>query len=332
MVRLQELSEHPLLKSSLWQTAPVDCPAGSPVFVNSVVAFVPRRGMTPESVLASLHEIEREFGRKPKKVLNEPRLLDLDLIAFASEIRAGKELTLPHPRAHQRRFVLQPLSEIAPDLILTGREKTVLQLLEELPSAAVSTPRKLPSRSGRSSRATALCVALLGIFLFSGASGRADGPAAPGSPASAIVAHLQYREVDFAPLCWEIDVARSARFIREPAFVGPQVFRGRFVLDYNSNQSLPFAWDIQERRLYLDLNHNGDLTDDPKGVLTAADRYLQLFRDLRLQFGSEGGPYDILVDAHVFEQATRRVCSFTCAHSGKVRWNWGGGEMVSGGD
>ena len=67
-----------------------------------------------EAVLASLQEIEREFGRKPKKVLNEPRLLDLDLIAFASETRAGKELTLPHPRAHERRFVLQPLSEVAP--------------------------------------------------------------------------------------------------------------------------------------------------------------------------------------------------------------------------
>jgi 2-amino-4-hydroxy-6-hydroxymethyldihydropteridine diphosphokinase len=324
MERLQEFSEHPLLKSSLWQTAPVDCPAGSPVFVNAVVAFVPRRGATSESVLASLQEIEKEFGRKPKKVLNEPRLLDLDLIAFASETRAGKELTLPHPRAHQRRFVLQPLSEIVPDLVLPGRKKTVLQLLEELPPAAALTLRKLPVRSGRSSRAAALCVALLGTFLCSGASGRADGPAGPGPPASAIIAHLQYREVDCAPLCREINVARSARFIREPAFVGPQVFRGRFVLDNDTNQSLPFAWDIQERRLYLDLNHNGDLTDDPKGVLRAADRDLQLFRGLRLRFGSEGGPYDVLVDAHVFEQGdTARVFLY-------VRSLWEGAVELGG--
>ena len=144
MERLQELSEHPLLKSSLWQTAPVDCPVGSPVFVNAVVAFVPRRGETPESVLATLQEIEKDFGRKPKKVLNEPRPLDLDLIAFGSETRAGKELTLPHPRAHQRRFVLQPLSEIAPDLILPGQKKTMSQLLGEWPPAAGLTPRKLP--------------------------------------------------------------------------------------------------------------------------------------------------------------------------------------------
>jgi 2-amino-4-hydroxy-6-hydroxymethyldihydropteridine diphosphokinase len=309
MERLRELSEHPLLKSSLWQTAPEDCPAGSPAFVNAVVAFVPRRGATPESVLATLQEIEKEFGRKPKKVLNEPRPLDLDLIAFGKKTRAGKELTLPHPRTHQRRFVLQPLSEIAPDLILPARKETVLQLLGELPPAAALTPKKLPVRSGRSSRAAALCVALWwGIFLGSDAYGRADGSAGPGSPASAIVAHLRYREVDFAPLCREINVTRGARFTREPAFVGPRVFRGRFVLDDVSNQSLPFAWDVRERKLYLDLNHNGDLTDDPAGVLTASDGDLQLFRGLRLRFGSEAGPYDVLVDAHVFEQGdTARV-------------------------
>jgi 2-amino-4-hydroxy-6-hydroxymethyldihydropteridine diphosphokinase len=324
MERLQELSEQPLLRSSLWQTAPVDCPAGSPLFVNSVVAFVPRRGATPESVLTGLQEVEKEFGRKPKEVLNEPRPLDLDLIAFASETRASKDLTLPHPRAHERRFVLQPLSEIAPDLILPAQKKTVLQLFEELPAAAPSNPKKLPVRSRRRSRSPALCVALLGIFLSFGASGGADSPVGPGLPASAIVAHLQYREVDFASLCGEINVTREARFVREPAFVGPQVFRGRFALDDDSNQSLPFAWDIQGRRLYLDHNRNGDLTDDPKGVLAASDRDLQLFRSLRLRFSSEGGPYEVLVDAHVFEQGdTARVFLY-------VRSLWEGAVELAG--
>jgi 2-amino-4-hydroxy-6-hydroxymethyldihydropteridine diphosphokinase len=100
-------------------------------------------------VLTSLQEIEKELGRKPKKVMNEPRPLDLDLIAFASETRAGKKLTLPHPRAHQRRFVLQPLSEIAPGLILPAQNKTVSQLLGELPAAAALTPRKLPEKIKR---------------------------------------------------------------------------------------------------------------------------------------------------------------------------------------
>jgi 2-amino-4-hydroxy-6-hydroxymethyldihydropteridine diphosphokinase len=142
--RLQEFTEHPLLKSSLWETEPVDCPAGSPVFVNAVVGFLPRTGETPESLLAKLQRLEQESGRRPKQVLNEPRPLDLDLIAFGNETRASKELTLPHPRAHERRFVLQPLSEIVPDLILPGQGKTVLQFLSELPPAAAPASTKLP--------------------------------------------------------------------------------------------------------------------------------------------------------------------------------------------
>jgi 2-amino-4-hydroxy-6-hydroxymethyldihydropteridine diphosphokinase len=133
MERLQGLSERPLLKSSLWQSTPVDCPPDSPIFVNAVLGLMPRAGETPESLLAKLQAMEKEFGRRPKQVLNEPRPLDLDLIAFGYEKRATRELILPHPRAHQRRFVLQPLSEIAPDLILPGQSKSVAQLLALLP-------------------------------------------------------------------------------------------------------------------------------------------------------------------------------------------------------
>jgi 2-amino-4-hydroxy-6-hydroxymethyldihydropteridine diphosphokinase len=131
--RLKSLSDEPLLESSLWQTTPEDCPSGSPPFINAVIGLAPRLGETPESLLAKLQAIEKEFGRQPKKVLNEPRPLDLDLILVRTEMRATKELTLPHPRAHRRRFVLQPLSEIAPDLIMPGQVKNVLQMLAELP-------------------------------------------------------------------------------------------------------------------------------------------------------------------------------------------------------
>jgi len=133
MKRLEEISAAPLRRSSLWQTAPIGCPPGSPPFVNAVVALVPRTGETPESVLAQLQALEKEFGRRPKNVQNEPRPLDLDLIAFGSETRQTRELVLPHSRAHQRRFVLEPLAEIAPELVLPGQEKTVVQLLAELP-------------------------------------------------------------------------------------------------------------------------------------------------------------------------------------------------------
>jgi 2-amino-4-hydroxy-6-hydroxymethyldihydropteridine diphosphokinase len=137
MARLQNFSREPILKSSLWRTTPVDCPPDSPKFVNAVVGFVPQKNETPESLLAKLQKLEKESGRVPKKVLNEPRPLDLDLIAFGSEIRHSPELILPHPRAHLRRFVLQPLSEIAPDLILPGQTKSVSQLLAKAPTDEV---------------------------------------------------------------------------------------------------------------------------------------------------------------------------------------------------
>ena len=138
MERLQELSDEPLLKSSRWETTPVDCPAGSPMFVNAVAGLRPRPGETPETLIGKLQLLEKEFGRQPKKVLNEARALDLDLIAFGMERRATEGLVLPHPRAHERRFVLRPLSEIAPDLILPGQTKTVKELLAELkPDTAI---------------------------------------------------------------------------------------------------------------------------------------------------------------------------------------------------
>jgi len=129
---LQSLSTAPLLRSSLWQTSPVDCPPGSPVFVNAVVGLVPDEEETPESLLDRLQSWEKEAGRRAKLVLNEPRPLDLDLISFGEERRSTQPLLLPHPRAALRRFVLQPLSEIAPDYCLPGQSLTVAQLLAAL--------------------------------------------------------------------------------------------------------------------------------------------------------------------------------------------------------
>ena len=136
MERLREVSTQSILKSSLWQTTPVDCPPDAPLFINAVAGIFPRAGETPESLLAKLQQLEKEFGRRPKTVVNEARPLDLDLITFGRETREAPLLILPHPRAHQRRFVLQPLSELAPDFILPGQSKTVEQLLSELPPDA----------------------------------------------------------------------------------------------------------------------------------------------------------------------------------------------------
>lgn len=126
-------SREPLTVSSLWHTPPVDCPPGSPPFLNAVAGLSPHPEETPETLLEKLLALERRFGRSPSSLRNAPRPLDLDLIAFGQQQRHGPHLTLPHPRAHLRRFVLQPLSELAPDLILPGQVLTVAQLLERLP-------------------------------------------------------------------------------------------------------------------------------------------------------------------------------------------------------
>ena len=132
--RLRERSASGFAASSLWRSTPVDCPPGSPQFLNAVTSFHPHAGETPETLLGHLQTLEREFGRPPKLVLNEPRRLDLDLILFADEVRSTPQLTLPHPRAHLRRFVLEPLCEIAPGLVLPGQTLTVRELLAGLPT------------------------------------------------------------------------------------------------------------------------------------------------------------------------------------------------------
>jgi 2-amino-4-hydroxy-6-hydroxymethyldihydropteridine diphosphokinase len=134
MARLQGLADESMVRSSLWQTTPVDCPPGSPPFINAVAGLRARAGETPETLLRKLLALEVEFGRRPKQIPNEPRPLDLDLICFGGETRDTPGLVLPHPRAPVRRFVLQPLSEIAPELILPGQDRTVRELLAGLPA------------------------------------------------------------------------------------------------------------------------------------------------------------------------------------------------------
>ena len=129
---LEALADGPVCCSSFWESTPVDCPPGSPRFVNAIACFVPQPGETPESLLAKFKMMESEAGRRPKQVLNEARPLDIDLIAWGAERRATDTLVLPHPRAHLREFVLRPLAELLPDLVLPCQIRTVEQLLGTL--------------------------------------------------------------------------------------------------------------------------------------------------------------------------------------------------------
>ena len=78
--------------------------------------------LTPEDLLKKLLEIEQEFGReRPVGIHNAPRTMDLDLLLYEGETRSGAFLTLPHPRMHERAFVLVPLCEIAPEVQIPGK-------------------------------------------------------------------------------------------------------------------------------------------------------------------------------------------------------------------
>ena len=138
--RLHAMAAGRFVSSAFYRTAPVDCPPGTPDFINSAVIMTVAGGTLPRKLLAQLHQMEADFGRQREGVaegkINAARCLDLDLIAFGDQRIAEPGLILPHPRAHERQFVLQPLAELEPDLLLPGQQLTVSKLLAQLPPAA----------------------------------------------------------------------------------------------------------------------------------------------------------------------------------------------------
>jgi len=128
--RLSRISARPLVVSPLYETAPVDCPPGTPVFLNAVVALYPPTGCTPENLLETLLALEQELGRVRSGLKNEARALDLDLLAFGREQRDNGFIVIPHPRAARREFVLTPLVSIWPDYRFVGQALSVDQLLK----------------------------------------------------------------------------------------------------------------------------------------------------------------------------------------------------------
>ena len=101
--------------SPFYRSAPID--AAGPDFVNAVALL--RTELTPHALLAQLQRIEAAHGRK-RPYRNAPRTLDLDLLLYGDERIDDANLTIPHPRMHQRAFVLRPLADVAPDAIIPG--------------------------------------------------------------------------------------------------------------------------------------------------------------------------------------------------------------------
>ena len=125
----------PLRSSAIYETEPVDCEPGAAKFFNAVIEF--GYSGPPAQLRRELAAIERTLGRSATHERNVSRPIDLDLLYFGDVISETAELRLPHPRMVHREFVLRPLADIRPDLVLPKQNETVGALLSQLPASGV---------------------------------------------------------------------------------------------------------------------------------------------------------------------------------------------------
>jgi 2-amino-4-hydroxy-6-hydroxymethyldihydropteridine diphosphokinase len=120
----------PVLSSAIYETDPVDCEPGAQKFLNAVVEFDYEGD--PVNLWKKLAEIEATLGRPRHHARNVSRKIDIDLLYAGDMNVEDQELQLPHPRLHLRKFVLQPLADMRPELVLPNHVKTVRELLAQL--------------------------------------------------------------------------------------------------------------------------------------------------------------------------------------------------------
>ncbi len=133
MLAIATLTDCQLIKqSSLYETAPVDCPEHesmpAPNFINAVIKVT--TSLSPHALLTALHAIEEEAGRQ-RPYVNAPRVLDCDLLLYDDLVINDSTLTLPHPRMHQRGFVLLPLFEIDPHASMPNHGKIATLIAQQ---------------------------------------------------------------------------------------------------------------------------------------------------------------------------------------------------------
>jgi 2-amino-4-hydroxy-6-hydroxymethyldihydropteridine diphosphokinase len=119
----------PVLSSAIYETEPVDCEPGAAKFLNAAVEF--EYAGDPAHLLEQLIQIEEILGRERNHPHNVSRTIDIDLLYCGDRRINNERLQLPHPRLHLREFVLRPLADIRPELVLSAEEKTVSDLLAE---------------------------------------------------------------------------------------------------------------------------------------------------------------------------------------------------------
>jgi 2-amino-4-hydroxy-6-hydroxymethyldihydropteridine diphosphokinase len=124
--------------SSLYETEPVEVELAQPWFLNCVVAI--ETELMPKQFLSRALAIEQELGRR-RTEKKRPRTLDIDIVLFGNAVVDSPGLSIPHPAMHHRRFVLEPLVEIAPDVRHPILKRTAKELLNDLPATTGSTRR-----------------------------------------------------------------------------------------------------------------------------------------------------------------------------------------------
>ena len=124
----------PILASPIYETEPIGCEPGAQKFLNAILEFEYKG--EPAALLERLLQIEQLLGRERNHPSNMSRNIDIDLLYFGGIEIDNKKLQVPHPRLHLRKFVLQPLADIRPDLVLPGQTKSVGELLALLDDSA----------------------------------------------------------------------------------------------------------------------------------------------------------------------------------------------------
>jgi 2-amino-4-hydroxy-6-hydroxymethyldihydropteridine diphosphokinase len=124
----------PLLSSRVYETEPVGTEVDAGAFLNAVIEL--EFNGHPMALLDGLQAVEAEHGRPSKRPRNAPRTLDLDILYVGNLALTNEEIVIPHPRMHLRRFVLAPLNDIRPDLILPGQHQTIAELFSALSDPA----------------------------------------------------------------------------------------------------------------------------------------------------------------------------------------------------
>lgn len=119
--------------SSLYLSEPIDCSAGTGEFINAAMVLHLASKTSARELLMVLQDIETDYGRQRGAEQNQARTLDIDIISYGDQELESKDLILPHPRAALRRFVLMPLAQIHPEMVLPRQSASIAQLLAALP-------------------------------------------------------------------------------------------------------------------------------------------------------------------------------------------------------